>query len=105
MCPINLRVPPDASRKVDMTKLKFINQLRCQSSCSSVSLKIPSISCAGDSNYNSAVTTPTQTPFKTENLAKTARKSKKIVKKNRIVSYKSAHKMTENKTKTKICNK
>ena len=97
MCPINLRVPPDASRKIDTIKLKFINQLRCQSSCSSVSLKIPSISCAGDSNYNSAFTTPTQTPFKSENLIKTVKKSKKIVKKNRIVSYKSAHKITQNK--------
>lgn len=104
MCPVNLRVPPDASKKVDTMRLKFISQIRCQSSCSNVSLRIPSISCAGDSNYNSAVTTPTHTPFKTENSPKSAKKFKKIVKKFRIVRYKSAHKLTQKKVKAKKCN-
>ena len=105
MCPVNLRVPPDASKKVDTHRLKLISQIRCQSRCSSVSLRIPSVSCAGDSNYNSAVTTPTHTPFKTDNSPKSAKKLKKIVKKYRIVRYKSSHKLTQKKAKPKIFHK
>jgi hypothetical protein len=91
MCPVNLRVPTDASKKLEAIKLKIFNKSRCRSSFSSVSLKIPCLNLMKDSELHSAMTTPTQTPHKLENSPKSSKKLKKNSKKNRIVSYKSVH--------------
>lgn len=107
MSPINLRVPPDSSKKIDDLKKKIINRDRNDASRYSISLRIPNRSFASISDVASTyttVTTPTETPVKNEKSPRSSKKrriSKKIMKN---VSFKSMHDQKLKKTETKQKN-
>ena len=57
--PVNLRVPPDASKKIEELIDKLKVRKRCDSSRTSISLRIPNRSLASLSDLTSTLTTVT----------------------------------------------